>query len=248
MTDRAFEALVGRRSGASYVPAFAGFNRPPTSSPAQQEVAAIGPRQASDFLGRAFDVTSAVFALILLLPLLATIYLAVKLSGPGPAIFVQMRVGRDGQLFPCLKFRSMVVDAQQRLERLLAESEQAREEWARDQKLRNDPRITAIGAFLRKSSLDELPQLLNVLCGHMSIVGPRPIVEGEIVRYGDRFAAYCTVRPGLTGLWQVSGRNEVSYDARVRLDARYAHRKSLSYDLSICLRTVSAVLLSRGCY
>jgi len=150
--------------------------------------------------------------------------------------------------FPCLKFRSMVTNSQEVLHDLLAASAEARSEWARDQKLRNDPRITAIGAVLRKTSLDELPQLFNILAGHMSIVGPRPIVEAEVVRYGARFGAYCSVRPGLTGLWQVSGRNEVSYEARVRLDAFYALRKSTLYDVAICMRTVPAVLASRGCY
>jgi Undecaprenyl-phosphate galactose phosphotransferase WbaP len=197
---------------------------------------------------RLFDIVCAAFALILLLPVLLFAVIAIRLSSPGPVFFVQHRVGRNGKSFPCLKFRSMVVDAQQRLDALLATSEEARREWALDQKLRSDPRITPIGQLLRKTSLDELPQLLNVLAGHMSIVGPRPIVENEIVRYGSRFTAYCAVRPGLTGLWQVSGRNEVSYETRVRLDAFYAARKSLAYDLTICFRTIPAVLLSRGCY
>lgn len=187
-------------------------------------------------------------ALVLFLPLLLVIALAIRLSSPGPVFFVQHRVGKDGRTFPCLKFRSMVVDARERLEALLALSVEAREEWARDQKLRQDPRITPIGRLLRKTSLDELPQLLNVLLGHMSVVGPRPIVESEVQRYSHRFSAYCSVRPGLTGLWQVSGRNEVSYETRVRLDAFYALRKSLAYDLAICLRTIPAVLASRGCY
>lgn len=142
----------------------------------------------------------------------------------------------------------MVVNSQDALIELLAQSPDARAEWDRDQKLRNDPRITPIGAILRKSSLDELPQLFNILAGHMSVVGPRPIIETEVRRYGSRFAAYCSVRPGLTGLWQVSGRNEISYDTRVRLDARYALRKSTLYDIGICLRTVPAVIASRGVY
>ncbi|KMS55102.1 exopolysaccharide biosynthesis protein [Novosphingobium barchaimii LL02] len=197
---------------------------------------------------RAFDLVVSALALLLFLPLLLLVALTVRLTSNGPVLFVQQRIGRDGKQFPCLKFRSMVVDARERLETLLSSSEEARQEWARDQKLRSDPRITPIGRILRKTSLDELPQLLNVLFGHMSVVGPRPIVEGEVARYGHRFGAYCSVRPGLTGLWQVSGRNEVSYDIRVRLDAFYALRKSLVYDFSICLRTVPAVLASRGCY
>jgi len=198
--------------------------------------------------GRAFDITVALLAILVFLPFLVLAAIAIKLSAPGPVLFVQRRVGCDGKLFPCLKFRSMVVNSQEVLNAVLESSPEARLEWERDQKLRSDPRITPIGAILRKSSLDELPQLFNILVGHMSIVGPRPIIEAEIRRYGPRFNAYCSVRPGLTGLWQVSGRNEVSYEARVRLDALYALRKSMFYDLSICLRTIPAVLASRGVY
>lgn len=201
-----------------------------------------------DWQVRFFDIVFAGIAFLVLLPVLLLVSLAIMLSSPGPVLFVHHRVGRGGKTFPCLKFRSMVVDSQARLERLLAESPEARLEWAQDQKLRSDPRITMVGAFLRKTSLDELPQLINILAGHMSIVGPRPIIDQEVPRYGPRFAAYCSVRPGLTGLWQVSGRNEVSYDTRVRLDAYYALRKSVLYDMNICFRTVPAVLARRGSY
>lgn len=202
----------------------------------------------SEWAMRGFDIFVSLVAIILFLPLMIAVFLLVMATSSGPGLFCQQRVGRDGRLFPCLKFRTMVTDAQQQLERLLAESEEARLEWERDQKLRYDPRITAIGGFLRRTSLDELPQLFNVLIGHMSIVGPRPIVQGEIVRYGPHFAAYCTVRPGLTGLWQVSGRNDVSYARRVRLDSFYARRQSLALNVSICFQTVPAILSSRGCY
>lgn len=198
--------------------------------------------------GRIFDIMIAFFAILVFLPFLVLAAIAIKLSAPGPVLFVQRRVGCDGKLFPCFKFRSMVVNAQEVLAALLETSPEARAEWERDQKLRSDPRITPIGAILRKTSLDELPQLFNILAGHMSVVGPRPIVEAEILRYGQRFDAYCSVRPGLTGLWQVSGRNEVPYDVRVRLDALYALRKSVLYDFGICMRTVPAVLASRGVY
>ncbi|WP_232495480.1 sugar transferase [Novosphingobium kaempferiae] len=198
--------------------------------------------------GRVFDVAISLLAILIFLPFLVLTTLAIKLSAPGPVLFVQSRIGRDGKPFPCLKFRTMVVNSQDVLTELLAQSPDARAEWERDQKLRNDPRITGIGSILRKSSLDELPQLFNILAGHMSVVGPRPIIETEIIRYGSRFAAYCSVRPGLTGLWQVSGRNEIAYDTRIRLDARYALRKSTLYDIGICLRTVPAVLASRGVY
>lgn len=202
----------------------------------------------NSFFGRSFDITMALVAIAVFLPFLVFAALAIRLSTPGPALFIQSRIGRDGKAFPCLKFRTMVVNSQDVLLDLLARSPEARAEWERDQKLRDDPRVTRLGALLRKSSLDELPQLFNIIFGHMSIVGPRPIIEPEIWRYGSRFTAYCSVRPGLTGLWQVSGRNDLSYDARVRLDARYALRKSMLYDLGICFRTVPAVIASRGVY
>lgn len=197
---------------------------------------------------RAFDLVVAFVAILLFLPLMLFFALAIRATSPGPAIFYQQRVGLHGKRFPCLKFRTMVVDAQARLETLLEQSEAARAEWARDQKLRNDPRITPLGAFLRRTSLDELPQLFNVLVGQMSIVGPRPIVENEIIRYGNRFAHYCAVRPGLTGLWQISGRNDISYARRVRLDSFYAQRQCFVFNVAICIRTVPAVLASRGSY
>ena len=199
-------------------------------------------------LCRIFDVVASGIAIISAMPLFILISLAILLKTGGPILFVHHRVGRNGKLFPCLKFCSMVVNSRQVLQTLLAESEDARREWARDQKLRNDPRVTALGRMLRRTSLDELPQLLNVFIGQMSIVGPRPITQAEIVRYGPRFTAYCSVRPGLTGLWQVSGRNDVPYNTRVRLDAFYAKRKSLGYDLMICIRTARAIISSRGCF
>lgn len=205
-------------------------------------------RQPSDLVIRAFDILVSLAAIVLFLPLMLLVVMLIALTSAGPAIFCQRRVGRDGAMFPCLKFRTMVIDAQAQLERLLAESEEARREWALDQKLRHDPRITAIGGFLRKTSIDELPQLFNVLAGHMSIVGPRPIVHDEINRYGARFSDYCTVRPGLTGLWQISGRNDVSYGMRIRLDSLYARRQSLALNVAICFKTVPAMLSSRGCY
>lgn len=206
-------------------------------------------RSAADRLAiRFFDIFVSAFALLLFLPFLLLTALSIRLTSTGPILFVQQRIGYGAQPFPCLKFRSMVTDAPEKLAALLATSEDARQEWARDQKLRIDPRITPIGRILRKTSLDELPQLINVLLGHMSIVGPRPITQAEVSRYGARFGSYCSVRPGLTGLWQVSGRNDVRYETRVRLDAFYALRKSLGYDLAICLRTIPAVVASRGSY
>lgn len=194
------------------------------------------------------DFAIAIAALIFLAPLMLLVALAIKLQDGGPVMFGHVRIGRNGEKFKCLKFRSMVVDSNERLAALLARDENARREWAADHKLRNDPRITPLGAFIRKSSLDELPQLLNVLRGEMSLVGPRPIVDSEVVRYGRAFPRYCSVLPGVTGLWQVSGRNNVSYRRRVALDVLYAKRKSFSLYCYILLKTLPAVLLREGSY
>jgi lipopolysaccharide/colanic/teichoic acid biosynthesis glycosyltransferase len=174
--------------------------------------------------------------------------LVIKLQDGGPILFGHTRLGYGGRSFKCLKFRSMVVDAEERLQRLLEHDPIARKEWAADQKLRVDPRITPFGVLLRKSSIDELPQLLNVLRGDMSIVGPRPIVQAEISRYGRFYRHYCAVRPGITGLWQVSGRNDVTYRQRVALDSLYARRRSLGLNVWILFKTVPAVLLRKGSY
>jgi exopolysaccharide production protein ExoY len=205
-------------------------------------------RSDQDWLARALDIVIALAALLLTLPLFTVLAIAIRLTDGGPAFFGHKRIGRGGRSFRCLKFRSMVVNAEERLQALLASDPAAAREWARDQKLREDPRITALGKFLRKSSLDELPQLLNVLRGEMSIVGPRPIVEAEIVRYGRSYRHYCQVRPGITGLWQVTGRNNVSYQRRVALDRLYVQTKSLPTDVKIILKTIPAVLVRDGSY
>jgi lipopolysaccharide/colanic/teichoic acid biosynthesis glycosyltransferase len=199
-------------------------------------------------VNRAFDIAIALTALILFLPVLLLLIAALMLTSGGPVIFAHHRVGRRGEMFPCLKFRTMHVDSDRILSELLASSAEARAEWGKDFKLRNDPRITPLGGILRKLSLDELPQLVNVLVGHMSVVGPRPIVPAEIERYGAFFVDYCSVRPGLTGLWQVSGRNDVSYAERVQMDVSYARAKSVLFDSWIIARTVPAVVAARGCY
>jgi lipopolysaccharide/colanic/teichoic acid biosynthesis glycosyltransferase len=161
-------------------------------------------------------------------------------------LFAHYRVGRDGKLFRCMKFRSMLRDSEQVLAQLLRDDPQARAEWARDQKLADDPRITSVGQFLRRSSLDELPQLLNVLRGEMSLVGPRPITVSELTRYGSVRWHYLSVRPGITGLWQVSGRNNTSYEERVALDRHYVEQRSWIGDIGILLRTVRVVVLREG--
>lgn len=197
---------------------------------------------------RAFDVVSATLLLVAMLPFLVLLAVALQIDSPGRLFFVQMRVGAKGVMFPCLKFRTMVENADEVLARQLAQCQASREEWARDFKLRNDPRVTRLGRIVRRLSLDELPQLLNIIWGHMSVVGPRPIVRAEIERYGRFFASYCSVKPGLTGLWQVSGRNDVSYPERVMLDVQYVESKSLLADLSIVMRTIPAVAMAKGSY
>ena len=197
---------------------------------------------------RALDIIGAGVGLVLLAPFFLIVALMVRADG-GPAFFAHQRVGRGGKLFGCLKFRSMVIDSQARLEALLASDPAARAEWEATRKLKNDPRITRIGRFLRSTSLDELPQLINVLRGEMSLVGPRPVQEAEIDRYyGASAAHYMAVRPGITGLWQVSGRSETSYESRVALDVSYVSRPSLLADISILLRTPVAVLSRRGAH
>ena len=203
-------------------------------------------RPDPDVVSRRLDLAIALPALIFLAPLLLVIAAVVFLGDGASPVFRQRRIGRDGRPFDCLKFRSMTRDADARLARLLAECPLARAEWERDRKLRRDPRITAVGGFLRRSSLDELPQMFNVLRGEMSVVGPRPIVADEIARYGGRFGSYCAVRPGITGLWQVSGRSDTTYRRRVACDVVYARRRGLATDLRILAATVPAVLSARG--
>jgi exopolysaccharide production protein ExoY len=184
--------------------------------------------------------------LVFLAPLMIVVALAVYLQDGGPIFFAHRRIGKDGRAFPCLKFRSMAVDAEARLAHLLATDPAARAEWTASHKLKADPRVTKLGDFLRRSSLDELPQLFNVLRGEMSLVGPRPVVHAESAHYGHWFDSYCSVRPGITGLWQVSGRSDVSYRQRVALDVLYVRRKCLAMDFGILVQTVPAVFLRRG--
>lgn len=199
-------------------------------------------------LKRAFDVVFALTFLIVALPFIVLLSIALQIDSPGKLFFVQPRVGRDGRMFRCIKFRTMHQDAERLLADLLATCPASRREWEADHKLRNDPRVSRLGKIVRKLSLDELPQLINILRGEMSVVGPRPIVQAEIPKYGVFFVDYCAVKPGLTGLWQVSGRNDVSYAERVQLDRQYRMRVSFLFDLGIVLRTVPAVIGAKGCY
>ena len=205
-------------------------------------------RDLSPGLTRAIDVCIAGLALVFLAPLMGIIALICRLSDPGPVFYGQLRCGKGGRMFRCLKFRSMVVDADRRLEDLLNSDPAARAEWTATHKLISDPRITPVGRFLRKSSLDELPQLINVLRGDMSLVGPRPIVPGEIIHYGRYIAQYYLVLPGITGMWQVSGRSETNYRRRVALDLLFIRRRSLYLYTKILVLTVPAVLLRKGAY
>jgi len=192
-----------------------------------------------------FDVTLASIALLILSPVFVFVALAVKADG-GPVFFAHTRIGADGRKFKCLKFRSMAVDSQRILHELLASDPAAAREWAETQKLKNDPRITRVGRILRSTSLDELPQLLNVLRLEMSLVGPRPIVDAEVAKYADDIAFYYETKPGITGLWQVSGRSETSYTRRVHLDTWYAKNWSIWNDIAIIAKTLPAVLKRQG--
>jgi exopolysaccharide production protein ExoY len=219
------------------------------AEPKRHPVAVIRTGSAVGGVGkRSFDITAACIGLALLVPLFLLIALAVKLADRGPIFYRHRRVGRNGVPFSCLKFRTMMPNADAVLHRHLATNRLAAGEWQACRKLRDDPRITPLGLVLRKTSLDELPQLFNILAGDMSVVGPRPIVSAEIAKYGDAIEHYLRARPGLTGLWQISGRNDVDYTRRVALDRRYVEEWNFGRDLLIILKTSVVVLSSRGCY
>lgn len=209
----------------------------------QQNLAKLSSR----ILKRTFDIIGSISIIVILSPLLIYISHKVKKDG-GPAIYGHERVGKDGKSFKCLKFRSMVVNSKQVLEELLLSNADAKAEWDATFKLKNDPRITKIGQFLRKTSLDELPQLFNVLKGEMSLVGPRPIITAELERYNDEVEYYLLSKPGMTGLWQVSGRSDVDYDTRVYLDAWYVKNWSMWNDIAILFKTITVVLKKDGAY
>jgi len=197
---------------------------------------------------RIFDVTATVIGGILILPVALIVAILIYLDSPGPIVFGHKRVGQGGKEFPCYKFRSMVPNAQEALEIYLKENPEAREEWERDFKLKDDPRVTKIGKFLRKTSLDELPQLWNVLIGDMSLVGPRPIVRAEVEKYGEYINDFYLVPPGITGVWQVSGRSDTTYEERVLMDSWYVHNWSVWIDIVYLVKTVFAVIKSKGAY
>lgn len=193
-----------------------------------------------------FDKAFAVLALGFFAPLIGVVAALLYFKEGGHVLFQQTRIGQNGRTFRCLKFRTMVLDADQRLAEYLKQNPEAQEDWTRYRKLKDDPRVTCLGRFLRKTSLDELPQFWNVLRGDMSVVGPRPIVWDETWHYGSDFPHYLAVRPGITGLWQVSGRSTTGYDERVKMDVSYVARQSLSLDLKIIFKTIKVVLTGDG--
>jgi lipopolysaccharide/colanic/teichoic acid biosynthesis glycosyltransferase len=207
----------------------------------------VSERGAYPIFKRAFDVVGAGLAILCLSPLLATIIACAYASGGSP-LFRHRRVGRGGVFFDCVKFRTMVTDADRVLQNLLNSDRQVNEEWLRDHKLRDDPRITRFGRFLRRTSLDELPQLWNVLRGEMSLVGPRPVVPDELRRYGRKVATLLSARPGITGLWQISGRTNTDYRRRVALDVYYVRSRSVILDAYILVKTLRVVFTTRGAY
>ncbi len=205
-------------------------------------------RRSNQIMKRLFDLTATICGGILISPILLIIAIWIYHDSPGPVIFKHRRVGKDGKEFNCYKFRSMCTNSQEVLEHLLATDPAAKEEWDREFKLKNDPRITKSGHFLRKTSLDELPQLLNVLKGEMSLVGPRPIIQKEVERYDKYIKEYYSVLPGITGMWQTSGRSDIDYPERVQMDSWYVHNWSVWLDLVLLWRTIAVVITHKGAY
>ena len=199
----------------------------------------------TEWVTRSLDVVLSTVLLVVLMPLLLVTAILVAVSSRGPILFRQMRVGRAGEVFACYKFRTMPHDAEQRIVRLLEEDPNAREAWENSRSLPRDPRITLVGRYLRATSLDEFPQLFNVVLGNMSLVGPRPITPNEIPYYGQHFESYKAVRPGLTGLWQLTRRKNVSYGMRGKLDREFSRRRSISLYLSVMLATIKVMLTRR---
>ena len=211
-----------------------------------------GLQQQEETLGykiskRIVDIIGAMFGIVMLLPMTIGVYIANLIVGDNGSIFYsQNRIGKDGKIFKMYKFRSMVMGADEKLEKYLEENEEARKEYKINKKLKNDPRITKIGKFIRKTSIDEFPQFINVLKGDMSLVGPRPYLPREIEDMGDAYPYITAVKPGVTGLWQVSGRNDVDFITRIKLDLKYYSNYSLSYDCKILAKTVQKLIKKEG--
>jgi exopolysaccharide production protein ExoY len=226
-----------------------GFNFPDTARTGIVRAAepAWAPAGAAAVIKRFVDVIGAIVLGLVFMPLIVVIVCMLR-QGGGPVIYRHRRVGRGGRMFPCLKFRTMLPDADHALRELLEHNPELQAEWVRDHKLRHDPRVTQLGRFLRRTSLDELPQLVNVLRGEMSLVGPRPVVREELLRYGKNVGTYLAARPGITGLWQVTGRNDTDYRRRVVLDTYYVRNQNLFLDLYILAKTTGVVLGGNGAY
>ncbi len=202
-----------------------------------------------DFLKRFFDLLFSLLVLLLASPLLLAIGTAIRLTSPGSIFYVQKRATRGGKMFGCIKFRTMYAKSDEMLRNILREDPKKQEEWKTFFKLKEDPRVTPIGKFLRKTSLDELPQFINVLKGDLSVVGPRPVVEEEILKYfGKKAPKILSVRPGITGLWQVSGRSNLSMEERVRIEESYVENRSFGKDLLLIAKTIPVVFFSKGAY
>lgn len=200
-------------------------------------------------LKRLFDLAFSLGIIVLGFPLFIIITFLVRITSPGPAIYAQERIGRGGKKFQCYKFRSMYADADQRLEKLLASDPHLKAEWMATHKLKIDPRITPIGYFLRKTSFDELPQFWNVFLGDLSVVGPRPVIQTEIeMHLKEKAAKILSIRPGLTGIWQTSGRNNTTYAERVSFDEEYVDRQSFWLDISLIIKTIPVMIFSKGAY
>jgi exopolysaccharide production protein ExoY len=202
-----------------------------------------------NLIKRLFDIYFSLALIVLLSPLFITIALAIFLTSPGPIIYGHKRIGRGGVIFKCLKFRTMYIDADVKLKSLLESDQHIKEEWLKNRKLKNDPRVIKIGNFLRKTSLDELPQFFNVLKGDLSVVGPRPVMDDEILSFfGAKASKILKVRPGITGLWQTSGRSNIDYEKRIALDEQYVDEHNLWLDIKLIVKTVPCVLFSKGAY
>ena len=201
-----------------------------------------------DLAKRAIDLTLTMSGGLCLLPFLLVIAVLVAVDNRGRVIFAHRRIGKNGREFKCYKFQTMIPNAQEALEKYLSTNPKAKKEWEENFKLMNDPRVTKLGSFLRKTSLDELPQLWNVIKGEMSLVGPRPIVAKEIKYYGDNFKEYAMCKPGITGIWQVSGRSDTTYEERVAMDTWYAYNRTNMLDLKYLFKTIKIVLLGKGAY
>ncbi len=195
-----------------------------------------------------FDFICTLIGVVIISPVLFLIGVGIYFDSPGPVIFKHIRIGKNGKAFGCYKFRTMCMDADKKLTELLAHDTAAKVEWERDFKLKNDPRVTKIGKFLRRTSLDELPQIFNVLKGEMSLVGPRPVVQAELEKYGEYLDDYLMVRPGITGMWQVNGRSDTTYDERVHMDSWYVRNWSIWIDIMLLWRTVKSVIKCEGAY